>query len=84
MQKWNDDYQAKIATFNNVDWQKVKNDLQNCPRLSAEQMAHYLRHVGCEVDLSNMGFDQQQQSIALYNAAFTRGRFTILDLINAE
>ena len=47
-------------------------------------MAHYLRHVGCEVDLSNMGFDQQQQSIALYNAAFTRGRFTILDLINAE
>ena len=83
LQKWNDEYQAKIATFNNVDWKEMKNILQNCPRLSVEQMAYYLRKVGCEVDLSNMGFEQQQQSIALYNAAFTRGRFTILDLINA-
>lgn len=82
MQKWEKEYNEKLEKFNkDADLGKLKDELNKYPKITVEKLVDYLAKVVCEIDLNNMGFDAEKQSMALYNAAFTRGRFTILDLI---
>ncbi len=82
LQQWHTEYAVKMANVNSkIDVTKLQQQLQTCHLLNAEKLVHYLTKIGGEIDLGEMGFGREQQSLALYEAAYTRGRFTILDLI---
>ncbi len=82
LQQWRAEHEIKLANINvDVDVAKIQAELQKCNILTANELANYLQKIGGEINFTQMGFAENMQQIALYNSAFTRARFTILDLI---
>lgn len=61
------------------DWVGIWNELDPYIR-PAEQVESALKECGCAVHFSQLGKEREEMIDSLLNAAFIRGRYTILDL----